>query len=81
MELPSKRLLLLFLTQGQWRWSPWSDCSVTCGDGQQRRTGTCISPSTGKILVSQLCAGENNETRHCNNGECPGKPHIRDNHT
>ncbi|XP_078359788.1 cartilage intermediate layer protein 1-like isoform X2 [Oculina patagonica] len=56
---------------GQWRWSPWTDCSVTCGGGRQRRTGTCILPSSGQKLERRLCDGRHHETRKCSNGECP----------
>ena len=57
---------------GQWRWSPWTDCSVTCGGGRQRRTGTCILPSTGQTLQRERCVGNHHQTRKCVNGECPG---------
>jgi len=71
-------VLLVVLTGGQWRWSRWTDCSVSCGAGKQRRTGTCILPSTGQKLERRLCDGFHHETRKCSNGDCPGKLLIND---
>ena len=75
---PCILVLLFVLLGGQWRWSPWTDCSVSCGAGKQRRTGTCILPSTGQKLKRRLCDGYHHETRNCSNGDCPGKLLIND---
>ena len=58
-------------------WSEWTECSVTCGGGNQKRTRTCIS--TTKYSISNYildfyklkCDGEPEEVRECNNDPCP----------
>ncbi|KAI4588129.1 hypothetical protein MJG53_002537 [Ovis ammon polii x Ovis aries] len=51
-------------------WSPWSVCSLTCGQGLQVRTRSCVSSPYGT-----LCSGPLRETRPCNNSAtCPGSP-------
>ncbi|GAB5571645.1 adhesion G protein-coupled receptor B3 isoform X1 [Prionailurus iriomotensis] len=48
-------------------WSQWSTCSVTCGQGSQVRTRTCVSP------YGTHCSGPLRESRVCNNTAlCPG---------
>lgn len=50
-------------------WSQWSVCSLTCGQGWQVRTRSCVSSPYGT-----LCSGPLRETRLCNNtATCPGK--------
>ncbi|RUS87810.1 hypothetical protein EGW08_004409 [Elysia chlorotica] len=48
-------------------WSPWSDCSVSCGGGHQWRNRTCQPPEHG----GQDCAGPDNVTQDCNTQPCP----------
>ncbi|KAJ3609509.1 hypothetical protein NHX12_024030 [Muraenolepis orangiensis] len=49
-------------------WSQWSTCSLTCGQGWQVRTRSCVSSPYGT-----LCSGALRETRMCNNtAACPG---------
>ncbi|XP_036397842.1 adhesion G protein-coupled receptor B2-like isoform X1 [Megalops cyprinoides] len=48
-------------------WSQWSVCSLTCGQGVQVRTRSCVSSPYGT-----LCSGPLRETRLCNNTvTCP----------
>uniref|UniRef100_A0A3Q1H7N3 Adhesion G protein-coupled receptor B2 n=1 Tax=Anabas testudineus TaxID=64144 RepID=A0A3Q1H7N3_ANATE len=48
-------------------WSQWSVCSLTCGQGWQVRTRSCVSSPYGT-----LCSGALRETRMCNNNaSCP----------
>ncbi|XP_056651230.1 adhesion G protein-coupled receptor B2 isoform X10 [Monodelphis domestica] len=48
-------------------WSQWSVCSLTCGQGLQVRTRSCVSSPYGT-----LCSGPLRETRTCNNTDtCP----------
>ncbi|XP_045550878.1 adhesion G protein-coupled receptor B2 isoform X1 [Salmo salar] len=53
-------------------WSQWSVCSLTCGQGWQVRTRSCVSSPYGT-----LCSGALRETRMCNNTDtCPGDPAL-----
>ena len=45
-------------------WSDWSDCSVSCGSGDQTRTRTCDQGCSNDDLL---------ETQSCNDAACPGK--------
>ncbi|CEF59256.1 A disintegrin and metalloproteinase with thrombospondin motifs 9 [Strongyloides ratti] len=38
----------------QWKFGPWSSCSVTCGSGVESRTAQCIDNS-GKTLPDDMC--------------------------
>nr|XP_006823538.1 PREDICTED: A disintegrin and metalloproteinase with thrombospondin motifs 20-like [Saccoglossus kowalevskii] len=59
----------------RWSVSQWSECSTTCGDGQQTRETRCFSVN-GKIeeVLESLCiAGDRPETvQSCNLGRCDG---------
>ncbi|KAM9858208.1 A disintegrin and metalloproteinase with thrombospondin motifs 3 [Aulostomus maculatus] len=47
----------------QWRTGAWSECSVTCGEGMERRLVTC--------RIGDQCNGEKPETvRQCKPGPC-----------
>ncbi|KAL9952092.1 hypothetical protein ACROYT_G039299 [Oculina patagonica] len=46
----------------------WSECSVTCGDGQQERSRTCTNPPPSNGGAE--CSGSDKETKPCNNGPC-----------
>uniref|UniRef100_A0A3Q3B492 Adhesion G protein-coupled receptor B3 n=1 Tax=Kryptolebias marmoratus TaxID=37003 RepID=A0A3Q3B492_KRYMA len=51
---------------GAEEWSQWSSCSVTCGQGSQVRTRTCVSSH------GIHCIGPLRESRVCNNtAPCP----------
>ncbi|KAM6965444.1 A disintegrin and metalloproteinase with thrombospondin motifs 3 [Aplochiton taeniatus] len=51
----------------QWRTGPWSECSVTCGEGMERRIVTC--------RIGDLCNGEKpEELRTCRPGSCQDEP-------
>ncbi|XP_064172797.1 adhesion G protein-coupled receptor B3 isoform X6 [Anguilla rostrata] len=51
---------------GAEEWSHWSSCSVSCGQGSQVRTRTCVSP------YGTHCSGPLRESRVCNNtAPCP----------
>ncbi|XP_029701393.1 adhesion G protein-coupled receptor B1-like isoform X1 [Takifugu rubripes] len=43
-------------------WSPWSTCSVSCGEGWQSRTRLCATTS-----FTTQCTGPLRENRACNN--------------
>ncbi|KAF3834030.1 hypothetical protein F7725_025234 [Dissostichus mawsoni] len=50
-------------------WSPWSTCSITCGEGWQSRTRVCATTP-----FTTQCTGPLRENRPCNNtAVCPGE--------
>uniref|UniRef100_A0A8D0DPE1 Adhesion G protein-coupled receptor B3 n=1 Tax=Salvator merianae TaxID=96440 RepID=A0A8D0DPE1_SALMN len=58
--------LLGYCESGVEEWAQWSTCSVTCGQGSQVRTRTCVSP------YGTHCSGPLRESRLCNNTAlCP----------
>ena len=58
------------VVDGYWtEWSPYGDCSVTCGEGYKYRTRECVGPKNG----GKDCEGDNKEAAHCETGKyCPG---------
>ncbi|KAM9810644.1 A disintegrin and metalloproteinase with thrombospondin motifs 3 [Neosynchiropus ocellatus] len=51
----------------QWRTGAWSECSVTCGDGMERRLVTC--------RIGDQCSGDKPENvRTCRPGPCHDEP-------
>ena len=52
-------------------WSNYDACSVSCGGGSQRRERNCNNPVPQH--GGKSCQGPTEETRSCNNQECPGK--------
>ena len=58
---------------GKWsRWSPWTDCSLTCGRGGQSRSRVCSDKVTGKALKNGWCAGKRKQEKVCADWKCPG---------
>ncbi|XP_023930427.1 uncharacterized protein LOC112041253, partial [Lingula anatina] len=53
---------------GVWSaYSPWGQCTKTCGTGTQTRTRTCTPPQHGGVD----CVGNATESRECNTQACP----------
>ncbi|XP_016050982.1 PREDICTED: SCO-spondin [Miniopterus natalensis] len=57
---------------GAWTpWSPWSDCPVSCGGGNQVRTRVCVASAPPH--VRQLpCLGPDTQTQRCGPQPCGG---------
>ena len=56
---------------GKWStWTPWSECSVSCGNGTRHSSRICYSPVNG----GADCVGDKMQTENCSNGiVCPGQ--------
>ncbi|XP_043272825.1 netrin receptor UNC5B-like isoform X2 [Venturia canescens] len=66
---PSEPAVLTVYVNGGWSsWSGWSECSVRCGRGIQRRTRTCSNPSP--INGGQTCPGPATQRMECS-PSCP----------
>lgn len=65
------RTFVIFSVDGGWTpWSVWSDCSVTCGRGNQIRTRACINPPPRNNGTH--CPGADREMQHCHIAPCLG---------
>lgn len=58
---------------GNWNsWTPWGQCSVTCGSGTVQRSRTCSNPPPN--YCGQTCPGPPNDARPCDTmRDCCGK--------
>jgi hypothetical protein len=55
---------------GNWgSWSPYSECTKTCGTGSQFRTRNCTNPPPEPFAKD--CPGDARETKPCNDEKCP----------
>ena len=52
-------------------WSEWSQCSLTCGGGKQRRTRECGLPKTRLSNSENPCKAPLAEDQTCNEKACP----------
>ncbi|KAJ4943326.1 hypothetical protein JOQ06_005829, partial [Pogonophryne albipinna] len=70
-----KRVCVLYGTRpegvdGGWGlWSPWEECSRTCGGGVSSSIRHCDSPRP--TIGGKYCLGERKRFRSCNIDECP----------
>lgn len=54
---------------GQWSsWTPWSQCSLSCGPGLQSRYRFCSSPQRSRSGLP--CVGAHREDRVCISSPC-----------
>uniref|UniRef100_A0A803KBF5 Semaphorin 5B n=1 Tax=Xenopus tropicalis TaxID=8364 RepID=A0A803KBF5_XENTR len=57
--------------KGSWScWSPWTQCSATCGGGHYQRTRTCTNPPPSN--GGDICIGLHTEEALCNTYPCEG---------
>nr|XP_023660300.1 SCO-spondin [Paramormyrops kingsleyae] len=58
---------------GGWgEWTPWTECTKSCGGGMQSRQRECDSPTPeGK---GDFCEGPGSEIQSCNTDHCPVAP-------
>lgn len=62
---------VLFLANGGWSaWGQWSECSVTCGRGSQRRMRACVNPAP--LNGGAVCQGESQQKAVCT-VQCTGE--------
>ncbi|XP_056632510.1 A disintegrin and metalloproteinase with thrombospondin motifs 9 isoform X2 [Diorhabda sublineata] len=55
----------------RWNYSPWSECSKTCGGGIQRRTAKCVDYTYTPIDDSYCNDSEMVTNQICNTENCP----------
>ena len=59
----------LVSVDGRWSpWSSWEKCTVTCGDGKQRKTRVCSSPAPA--YGGKNCSGFSVRLKTCNTQSC-----------
>ncbi|TRY83537.1 hypothetical protein DNTS_016252, partial [Danionella cerebrum] len=59
-----------FKQDGGWsHWSPWSACSVSCGEGVVTRIRLCNSPTPQ--MGGRDCSGDGRQTQSCREKACP----------
>ncbi|CAH3109770.1 unnamed protein product [Pocillopora meandrina] len=62
---------------GHWgRWSAWSTCSKTCGNGTKVRSRQCDDPTPANS--GKLCSGDDKQQAACIKGRCGLGPHDCD---
>ena len=65
-------LICVFSEHGGWSgWSSWTECSVTCGEGEQLRSRTCTAPAPAH--GGHDCIGDSIGKRACQLHKCGGK--------
>uniref|UniRef100_A0A8C3N479 Hemicentin-1 n=1 Tax=Geospiza parvula TaxID=87175 RepID=A0A8C3N479_GEOPR len=58
---------------GNWgQWQSWSQCSASCGGGEQTRVRLCNSPAP--LNRGRPCPGDSSQISRCNTQACPGGP-------
>uniref|UniRef100_A0A8C5HHI0 Thrombospondin-1-like n=1 Tax=Gouania willdenowi TaxID=441366 RepID=A0A8C5HHI0_GOUWI len=64
-----KSLTVLKQDGGWSHWSPWSSCSVTCGEGVITQIRLCNSPTPQ--MGGRDCQGDGRHTKACTKSPCP----------
>ncbi|XP_027023678.2 A disintegrin and metalloproteinase with thrombospondin motifs 7 isoform X2 [Tachysurus fulvidraco] len=58
-----------------WKYGAWTDCSVSCGQGEQQQPVRCFRAGVG-VVDEELCdlnSRPDDRHRHCKNMECPAR--------
>ena len=57
---------------GQWsNWSEYTECTTTCGGGEQNRNRSCTNPVPQ--YDGRNCTGQEVDIRNCSEHPCPGE--------
>ena len=65
---------VLFSVDGDWGpWGSWSDCTRSCGSGNQKRYRVCHEPLFG----GKSCLGDESQVRKCNVKPCTGEHFMK----
>lgn len=66
-----KPLCIMIEVDGNWGdWSSWSQCSASCGGGNEVRSRNCSNPAPSH--GGKPCAGDPTQSQTCANTTCPG---------
>lgn len=67
----SSLLILRYITEASWDdWSPWSECTRSCGSGIQTRQRQCLNQINTTDGYVNDCLGGRTNSRFCNTGQC-----------
>lgn len=67
---------MINVVHGSWtEWTPWNNCSVSCGGGTHWRTRLC----QGIAFGGKGCEGVAAQQEACNSLECPGEMPFQNN--
>ncbi|XP_060763669.1 A disintegrin and metalloproteinase with thrombospondin motifs 7 [Neoarius graeffei] len=61
--------------QYRWKYGVWTDCSATCGQGEQQQPVRCFRAGVG-VVDEELCdpnTRPDDRRRHCKNMDCPAR--------
>jgi len=58
---------------GYTQWTPYSQCSATCGGGMQQRTRTCTAPAPANGGKDCSIYGPGSQSQKCGTIPCPSK--------
>ena len=64
---------MLFAVPCEWEWSPYGECSKTCGGGRQRRVPVITREAMHDGFCPDFVVNREPEERDCNTMECPSK--------
>lgn len=64
------KIVFVSVDGGYDEWGNYSECSLTCGGGNQMRMRTCTNPVPQN--GGNPCMGVHSQTRECNTQACPG---------